>query len=119
MLPPLKKNVKQSDPKIRREYHKHRQWVRRHACCVPGCQNTHIEFAHVRNAANSGTGLKPYDWYGISLCTAHHSQQHNVGSDTFQELYKINLMKLADEFANKSPDTIMQENRAKYLAGER
>ncbi len=34
---------------------------------------------HVRTAANSGTGIKPDDWYLLPTCNAHHQFCHGKG----------------------------------------
>jgi hypothetical protein len=91
-----------------RSWPKHERWVRAHKCCVPGCENGPIEFAHVRTAANSGMGIKPAG-FGLSLCSAHHSQSHSVGIETFQKLYKIDVIELAAAFVARSPDQAMRD----------
>ena len=96
----------------KREWPRHRKWVRGHACSVPGCEDGPIEFAHVRTAANAGTALRPHDAFAISLCAAHHREQHQVGSETFERRYKINMASLAAEFARKSPDFEMRGSLA-------
>lgn len=77
-------------------------------CCVPGCQSGPIHFAHVRSARNSGVSVKPPDWDGVSLCAAHHQEQHEHGVETFERNHKIDLFKIASEFAHKSPDLKMR-----------
>ena len=111
MLParrkPFRSNILRG-PK--REWPRHRAWVRRHLCCVPGCEQGPIEFAHVRTAANAGKSLKPHDAHGISLCHAHHAEQHTKGHITFQKKYGIDMEQLAAEFARKSPDLAMKDS---------
>jgi hypothetical protein len=86
-----------------RECPAHRAWVRGHQCCVPGCNETPIECAHVRKGTDGGTGLKPSDTWVISLCGRHHSEQHRIGEDIFAAKYGLDLMGLAIEFARRSP----------------
>lgn len=81
----------------------HRSWVRSHACCVPGCQGMPIECAHVRSGTDGGVGIKPSDRWCISLCAEHHRQQHSLGEPAFERLHKIDMKKLAAEFAARSP----------------
>lgn len=92
----------------RREWPRHRKFVRSHACSVPGCADGPIVFAHIRTAENAGTGIKPADWHGVSLCDGHHQESHR-GEKTFQRKYRIDLKAIAREFANKSPDEAMKE----------
>lgn len=94
----------------KRIWPRHRKFVRSHRCCVPGCEDGPIEFAHVRSAANSGTSLKPHDSFAVSLCVAHHDEQHDKGAETFQAKYKIDLWKLAAEFTRLSPDWQMKDS---------
>lgn len=81
----------------------HRAWVRRHRCCVPECRQTPIECAHVRSRTDGGTGLKPSDRWTVSLCRAHHAEQHHIGEAAFEERYGIDLHALAEAFARRSP----------------
>lgn len=104
MLPAKRKPYKSGIERApKRSWPRHRNWVKKHMCCVPGCTNQNIDFAHVRSAVNSGTGLKPHDAWGISLCRECHEEQHRIGCITFSEYRQINLFRLAKEFASKSP----------------
>lgn len=80
----------------------HRAWVRRHHCCVPGCLDGKIECAHVRRETDGGRSLKPCDRWTISLCRAHHAEQHRIGELAFERRYGIDLG-LASAFARLSP----------------
>ncbi len=91
----------------RRIWPRHRRWVRSHGCCVPDCRAGAIEFAHLRSAANAGTSQKPHDRFGVSLCRAHHDEQHSLGTDAFDRKYGLDLWGLAAEFARRSPDREM------------
>lgn len=109
MLPQKRKRERSGIERApRREYPTHRAFVRRHSCSVPGCQDGPIEFAHVRTAANAGTGIKPSDAYGISLCAAHHREQHQIGAATFGAKYKLNLLALAAQFASWTSDKALR-----------
>jgi hypothetical protein len=92
----------------RKIWPRHRRWVRSHGCCVPHCDAVDVEFAHLRSAANAGTGQKPHDAFGVSLCRAHHDEQHRLGAKRFGEKYQIDLWALAAEFARRSPDQEMR-----------
>ncbi len=81
----------------------HANFVRSHECCVPGCGDRPIEAAHVREGSDAGMGRKPSDYYLISLCQAHHSEQHRVGEGPFARSHGIDLHALAAEFATASP----------------
>lgn len=114
MLPKRIKPVRSGIPRApQREWPRHRAWVRRHACCVPHCTNGPIEFAHVRSSLDAGVGQKPHDAYGISLCSACHRRQHQVGEAAFEKETGINMQKLAAEFRALSPDRAMRESFAK------
>src|SRR2546429_8681268 len=67
-----------------------------------------VDFAHLRSAANAGTGQRPHDIFGVSLCRKHHDEQHRIGADAFGEKYKIDLWAFAAEFARRSPDWQMR-----------
>ena len=98
-------NRLRKEPKspVERECPGHRAWVRRHHCCVPECLNVPIECAHVRTGTDRGIGLKPSDRWTVSLCSAHHAEQHRIGEGSFERLYALDLRGLATTFAAKSP----------------
>lgn len=110
MLPDRRKPQRSHIERVpRRDFPRHRAFVRSHHCCVPGCDAGPIEFAHVRTAANSGTGLKPGDESGVSLCRDHHAEQHRIGAISFQKRHGIDLAQLAAEYAVRSPDVHMRD----------
>lgn len=118
ILPPRRRPARSGIKRgPRRAWPQHRRWVRSHGCVVPGCKDDWIEFAHVRSAANSGTGLRPHDRYGVALCAEHHYQQHAIGQPAFERLYGIDLGRLAEEFARRSPDSEMRASIT--VGGER
>lgn len=118
-LPPRRKRQKsgilRESPRV---WRKHEKWVRGHSCSVPGCTGTPVEFAHVRSAANAGTGLKPHSAFGVALCHACHMEQHNDGVETFQRRHKIDLFALAAAFVRASPDVEMRESLRLVTPGE-
>lgn len=89
----------------------HRAWVRSHRCCVPECHNMPIDCAHVRTAANAGTGIKPSDEFTVSLCHDHHMESHR-GEKSFERKYGLDLMALAVEFFAKSPHRMKKPRAA-------
>ena len=42
-----------------------------------------VDFAHLRSSANAGTGQRPHDIFGVSLCRVHHDEQHRLGAEAF------------------------------------
>jgi len=107
-LPRRRKVVKSGIREARREFPRHRKFVRSHECSVPGCEGRPIVFAHVRSAENSGVGIKPADWHGISLCDACHREQHQIGQPAFERRHGIDMAALAEAFVRASPDTAMK-----------
>ena len=84
----------------------HCNFVRSHACCVPGCTGRPIEVAHVRGGSGAGIAQKPDDFWAVSLCRDHHSEQHSVGEFTFWKSYFPDGRKpreLIDAFIKASP----------------
>lgn len=117
MLPQRKKPLRSGIERApKRIWNRHRRFVRSHECVcslcalAPGdeCEGK-VQFAHVSSAANSGKGLKAFDWFAVPACAKHHRWQHDHGAESFQKRYGIDLWKLAAEFAAKSPDTAMRE----------
>lgn len=89
----------------------HRAWVRSHACCACG-STAGIECAHVRVGTDGGTGLKPSDWWTVSLCSECHRYQHTTSEQTLEREHGIDLKALAREFFKQSP------HRSKLTAWE-
>ncbi|WP_431861467.1 hypothetical protein [Azospirillum sp.] len=81
----------------------HLDFVRRHHCCVPGCDGLPIEAMHVRKSGDGGMGMKPGDGFTVSGCAGHHREQHAIGEDAFERKHGIDLLKLAAEFRAASP----------------
>lgn len=52
---------------------------------------------------DGGMGLKPSDRWCVSLCSAHHAEQHRLGEPAFEQRYGIDLLALAEAFAQRSP----------------
>lgn len=88
----------------RRVFPTHRAFVRRHRCCVPGCAGAPIEFAHAKTRGSGG-----HDAQGVSLCLAHHREQHTIGIETFQARYGIDLFAIAARFAATTTDKALRE----------
>ena len=86
-----------------RRFPAHCAWVRGHACSVPDCTAADIECAHVRRGTDGGAGVKPSDWWTLSLCAAHHAEQHRLGEAAFEQRYGLDLVALAELFARRSP----------------
>ena len=93
---------------VQKVWPRHRRWVKAHGCCVPACDARAVDFAHLRSAANAGTGVRPHDIFGVSLCRAHHDEQHRIGTEAFNDKYGIDLWALAAEFGRRSPEWRMR-----------
>ena len=89
-------------PKPRLKSTAHRDWVRKHQCIVPGCQQMPIEVAHINRAAHRGIGQKASDGFTVSLCRDHHAESHR-GEKTFESKHELDLMALAKAFYRASP----------------
>jgi hypothetical protein len=93
---------------VQKVWPRHRRWVRSHCCCVPDCPAKSVDFAHLRSAANAGIAQTPHDIFGVSLCRAHHDEQHRIVANAFSRKYGIDLWDIAAEFARRSPDLEMR-----------
>lgn len=85
----------------------HCNFIRSHACSVPGCAGRPIEVAHVRIGSGAGMGQKPDDWHAVSLCRECHQRQHTEGERTFWEwmlsTHQIHVNDLINAFCAASP----------------
>lgn len=94
----------------KREWSRHRIFLRSHHCVVPHCFDGPIEVSHIRTAANSGTALKPHDCFAVPMCEAHHRCYHQYGHRTFEKATGVNLKALAAAFVKASPDKAMRDS---------
>lgn len=90
----------------KRVWLRHRKFVRSRGCVVPGCAAP-AEFAHIRSAANAGTGLKPHDAFAIGLCRTHHQEQHQCGQGSFEDRHQLDLEAIAAAYVTETPDRRM------------
>lgn len=93
----------------------HLQWVRRHACCIDGkaghqCVGK-IVAHHAREGADGGMGLKPSDSTTVPLCDMAHGIVHQIGWQSFEARYGVDLSKIAAELWRVSPHRIKWESR--------
>ena len=93
----------------KRDWPQHRRFIRSRRCCVPVCFGRRIECAHVRTAANAGIAVKPPDWSCVPLCAEHHREQHQIGVESFESKYRIDLTAIAERCAQLSPDKRMRD----------
>lgn len=111
-LPPKRQRPRSGIERAPRRYWpRHRRFVKGHCCCVPGCRNTPVDFAHVKTRG-AGNG----DEYGVPLCREHHAEQHK-GIARFNAKYGIDLLALARLFVRRSPDTAMRAALAEREGG--
>lgn len=101
MLP--KRIPKPSKPDKRFRSVAHCNFVRSHACCACTAGMPPIEVAHVRSRTDGGMGMKPGDYWTISLCRNCHAEQHRVGEAEFERRYGIDMKALARAFVQASP----------------
>jgi hypothetical protein len=100
----------------KREWPRHRKFVRSHSCCVPGCSSLGVpDVAHLRGINNCGTSLKPHDWFTVPLCRHHHLEQEPIGPDAFGDRHGIDLWEIADKLVQRSPDNKMRVARAEAM----
>jgi hypothetical protein len=76
-----------------------------------GCAGK-IVACHVDHAGGKGMGTKVADMHAIPLCNRHHTDQHNIGWETFQRLYKFDAVRVALAFWQAWPARALWE-RAK------
>lgn len=66
-------------------------------------------------------GRKPSDWFTISLCRDHHSEQHSIGEASFEDKHSLDMLELANDFAAASPkwreikDTKRERNKVDQI----
>lgn len=108
-LPRRRKVVKSGIRELRREFPRHRKFIRSHHCVCEDCIQEPIEVSHIRTAANAGVGIKPHDWFTVPMCREHHAEYHRIGHQTFEGRYRLNLTAIAALLAHTSPDKAMKE----------
>lgn len=90
-----KVNRKRRDALRARNFGPQAKICRRVACCV--CSRRPCDPAHV--VARGMGGVNSSDSQCVPLCRRCHSEQGNVGIETFQLRHNINLALVADELA--------------------
>jgi len=105
--PPVKSGIERVPNK---RFPGHRQWIRRHACIVEGCERRDIQACHVRAGLpageQAGKDQKPHDKWTLPMCGgvgSHHEEQHRIGEPAFCRKYGLDLVKIATKFAAASP----------------
>ena len=78
-------------------------WATVNRNCVL-CGKSNADLAH-HYAIGRGANRKSMDHYGyevLALCREHHSQQHNIGVETFDKLYHLenSWIKVDDKLNN-------------------
>lgn len=75
---------------------KHFARLRNCVCSVPGCGfGGQIVVHHERRGTGGGTGLKPRPEHCLPLCGWHHTLGHQIGWDTFEARYHVDLREVA------------------------
>lgn len=103
-------DAKKRKPKKSKKYkadlgRKHMVWIRSQPCLVHGlaCSHMAIHAHHVRQNTGGGTGLKPSDFWCVPLCVAVHNEFHQIGRETWERKYGIDLRAEAVRLAAASP----------------
>lgn len=96
----------------------HLRWVRGHECAIAGKQQTRgewrldhwhecegrMEAHHVREGDHGhGMGQKPDDSTAVPLCASAHKRGHDMGWQTFEKEWRVNLSDIAEQLWKQSP----------------
>jgi hypothetical protein len=83
---------------------RHLAWLREQGCCIADSQcSGPIHAHHVRRGTGCGMGKKPSDLFAVPLCASHHALGHQIGWQTFEAEYGIDLLAMAGLFVAMSP----------------
>lgn len=84
---------------------KHLLWLREIMCvkCHWWCTDGN-HAAHIRKFTDGGIGIKPSDWFAVSLCPPCHQNQHSVGELRFWKDKLISAIELAKKLYAVSGD---------------
>jgi len=96
----------------RRDYEKHRKFVRRFVCEGCGTSNN-IQCAHLRLMTGGGEQLKPVDAWSYAACyQCHIIDQHNIGEPEWWRRIGKDAWKTCLKYALESPvDEVRQYAR--------
>jgi hypothetical protein len=72
---------------VEKQFGKRADYARGFPCVIEGCNRWPTHAAHVRSRAAGGVAENNI----VSLCTVHHTEQHNMGILSFQAKYQIDL----------------------------
>ena len=88
----------------------HLQWIRNTFACTAHAAGTCEGKNEAHHATTRGAGGG--DEKAIPLCFFHHGEVHNIGRKTFEEKYKLDLLKSAEQLWKQSPHRIKYERDA-------
>lgn len=109
-LPPPNRAKRTRELRIRSA--KHLAFVRSRLCAAWAHKEClgRVEAAHLRELSpEKGMGTKPSDIWVVGLCKHHHAFQHQIGESKFEEEYGLDLVALAMEYAQASPDKAVRD----------
>lgn len=94
----------------KREWPKHHAFVRGHVCacfkaqeCEGRIEACHYNGDDIPAADKGGTGLKAHSRWVWPGCSKHHAESHQIGGESFQKKYGINLKTICEQFQKVSP----------------
>lgn len=74
----------------------HFERLRASPCSVAKCLNSYRSLVHhERRGTGGGTGLKPPPQHCLPLCGFHHEEGHQIGWQTFEARYGVDLREVA------------------------
>jgi hypothetical protein len=81
------------------------------------------EAHHIRRGAGSGIGTRPAASWTVPLCTAAHREYHDIGHDSFEKKYGINLeehrQRINREFEKAHPAPKLKVRRVQRVRSAR
>ncbi len=85
----------------------HLQWLRGRPCILEGKQGHacegRMEAMHVDGAGSKGVSLKVADYWAVPGCSEAHRLMHDHGAETWQRVWRVNLIEAARAYAAASP----------------
>jgi hypothetical protein len=96
----------------KREWPRHRRFVRLHDCILAGrpdhvCEGP-LVLCHLRKGTDAGKDQRPSDWWTWRGCDGAHKLQHQIGEPAFEKRFAITLKDVCLTFAKASPDVEMK-----------
>lgn len=89
----------------------HLRWVAGFCCVATLKCDGRVQAHHVREPMKATLSEKPGDDQTVPLCFYHHRVGHNIGWETFEKRYGVDLLAIARRLWRESPHRLSYQRK--------